>query len=209
MVIAAYQRTGRGQAGNIWESEPGRNLLLSLLITPDIEADQQVYLNLVACLSVYDLVNAYCPGRTFVKWPNDIYVGNRKVAGILIENSLQGSRIKSSILGIGINLNQAFFSIPKAISLATLTGHELDPDQCLNELQSCLNKRYEMLSLHLKQRLMDDYLAVLYRKGEQAHYRVNGQVIEGEITGIDPAGRLQLKTADGTRLFAFKEIEYV
>lgn len=205
-----FQTKGRGQSGNLWESEKGKNLLISVLLEPaTCSADEQVYINLVVGLALYDFVNRYFPARTKIKWPNDIYVDDSKIAGILIENSLQGSVIKQSIIGIGLNINQKNFSVPKAISMSILSAKDFNINDCYAELISCINKRYDELCLHLKYKLMNDYNSVLYRKDSKAFFKVNDRVIEGEISGIDPSGKLIVMSNGIKQVFANKEIEYL
>lgn len=205
VVMSNFQTHGRGQAGNIWESISQKNIMLSVLVMPpSILADEQVYLNLFACLSVFDFVNAYFPNQTKIKWPNDIYVNDKKIAGLLIENSIQGTSIKNSIIGIGININQQQFENAHAISFSVLLKKDIELDTCRNELLVFLNKRYEELSLHLKYKLMNDYLNVLYKKEVKSMFKVGNEMLEGEIIGIDNFGRLKLKVENEIKLFAFK-----
>jgi len=209
IVIAKFQTKGRGQIANIWESDDDKNLLLSLYVTPQkILATEQVYLNSFACLAVFDFVNKEFPDRTKIKWPNDIYVDDKKVAGILIENNIQGDSVKSSIIGIGININQSNFLVPNALSFYQISAHEYNLVELLYKLVECFNFRLEELSLQLQNKLMGDYLNVMYRKGFKANYRANGLLFEGEIIGIDNVGRLKLLVDGEIKLFSFKEISY-
>jgi BirA family transcriptional regulator, biotin operon repressor / biotin---[acetyl-CoA-carboxylase] ligase len=209
IVTAKFQTKGRGQIANIWESDDDKNLLLSLYVTPQkILATEQVYLNLFACLAVFDFVNKEFPERTKIKWPNDIYVDDKKVAGILIENNIQGDSVKSSIIGLGININQSNFLVPNALSFYQISAHEYNLVELLYKLVECFNFRLEELSLQLQNKLMGDYLNVMYRKGFKANYRANGLLFEGEIIGIDNVGRLKLLVDGEIKLFSFKEISY-
>ncbi len=209
IVTAKFQTKGRGQIANIWESDDDKNLLLSLYVTPPkILAAEQVFLNLFACLAVFDFVNKEFPDRTKIKWPNDIYVNDKKVAGILIENNIQGNSVKSSIIGIGININQSNFSVPNALSFHQISSHEYNLVELLYKLVECFNFRLEELYLQLQNKLLGDYLNVMYRKGFKANYRANGLLFEGEIIGIDNIGRLKLLVDGEIKLFSFKEISY-
>ena len=210
VVIAQYQSSGRGQSGNSWESESGKNILLSMHIIPyNVTAPEQVFLNLFAGLAVFDFVNAFFPGKTKIKWPNDIYVEGKKIAGILIENSLQGNLIKNSLIGIGVNLNQSGFSSPKSTSFSMLAGSEFNMEDMVDRLITSANKRYDELLQDLKNKLTEDYLNVLFLKGEQAMFNIGEKAVEGEITGIDATGRLKLKVGEEIKLFSFKEISYL
>ena len=210
VVSAQYQTSGRGQSGNSWESEAGKNLLLSMQIVPyNLTAAEQVYLNLFAGLTVFDFVDSFFPGKTKIKWPNDIYVDGKKIAGILIENSIHGNAIKSSVVGMGVNLNQTVFLNPKSTSFHILAGKMFNMEDMLDKIITLANKRYDELLQRLKNKLMEDYLNVLFLKGEKALFKSGEIVVEGEITGIDETGRLKLKVGDEIKSFSFKEISYI
>jgi BirA family transcriptional regulator, biotin operon repressor / biotin---[acetyl-CoA-carboxylase] ligase len=209
IVITGFQTNGRGQFENTWESEDCKNLLLSFFIEPNnISATEQVYINLFVSLSVFDFVNTYFPGRTKIKWPNDIYVDGKKIAGLLIENSIQGNIIKNSIIGVGLNINQEYFIAKNATSFYALSANELSLELMFNELINCFNFRFEELSLPIKSKLLDDYLNVMFRKNILAKYNINGHIIDGEIIGIDHVGRLKLVVEGELKTVTFKEISY-
>jgi len=137
MVIrAGYQSAGKGQLGNSWESEDGKNLLFSIILFPNmLAATEQFLLCEFISLGIHDYLNTIISGCK-IKWPNDIYAGDDKIAGILIENSLAGNAITSSVAGIGLNINQEVFSeqIPNPVSLKMITGINYDTDLCLKGL---------------------------------------------------------------------------
>lgn len=210
IILSKFQTKGRGQLENTWESEEGKNLLFSMYLKPkSVSATEQVYINLFACLSVFDFINNKFPDRTKIKWPNDIYVDDKKIAGILIENNVLGNSIKSSIIGLGINVNQQQFSTKNATSFFLLSAKCTDLNDSLSEIISCFNLRFEQLSLQLKNKLMDDYLNVLYKKNVDALYYINNKIVEGKIIGIDLFGRLKLLVDNEVKLFSLKEISYV
>ncbi len=209
VVTAKFQTHGKGQQSNLWESAHDENILMSIFVLPNfLKADEQVYINLFVSLAVFDLVNELFLGVTKIKWPNDIYVNNKKIAGILIENSLQGDEIKSTIIGIGLNVNQVLFANQQATSITQNTKKTVDVNEVLKWLIDKLNLRFDELSLHLKSKLMDDYHQALYRINTKACYLANGKEFEGEISGIDRAGRLMVKVNNEIKIFANKEIEY-
>ncbi len=147
VIHANFQTAGKGQKGNIWVSEAGKNLLFSIILFPDmIKPEEQFGISMAISLGICDFLNKLIPVCS-IKWPNDIYAGDDKIAGILIENSIRGGNIESSIAGIGLNINQVIFPsyLPNPVSLKLITGKEHDPDYCLNELLSSLDKRYKML----------------------------------------------------------------
>jgi BirA family biotin operon repressor/biotin-[acetyl-CoA-carboxylase] ligase len=232
IVVAKLQAQGRGQRGTTWESEPGKNLTLSILLQPTfLRPDEQFQLNKAVSLGVIEFVTAMAPpksspkGRTFtpgspplgklegaaIKWPNDIYIGSKKMAGILIENSVSGNKLLQSIIGIGINVNQEKFSaeLPNPTSLKIETGKEFDLKECLEELCSCIEKRYlEIRAGHIA-KIDADYLKSLYRFGELANYKYKSEILKAKITGISKMGTLMLETEKGETLECdFKEVGF-
>ena len=166
VITASYQETGRGQPGNSWESEPGKNLLMSVILYPVMvrPADQFVISRMVS-LAVFDLVARQTPSAR-IKWPNDIYAGDDKIAGILIENSIMGDTLGSTIAGIGLNVNQTVFTggAPNPKSLKQLTGTNHDLTAVTQELMSRLDHRYDMVRKGLSSMLESEYHAALQGK---------------------------------------------
>lgn len=226
-----YQTSGRGQAGNGWESERGKNLLFSTLLRPErMEAARQFELSMAVSLALYRTVKGEmstinCQLST-IKWPNDLYFGDRKLAGILIENVLQGPYIESSIVGVGLNVNQTVFhAAPNPISLRLITGKEYELDKLLNaflaQLQSALTESPNALK--------QAYLATLYRREGFFPYqerevsilptnnisaaeaeKENRPVFWAEIAGVSDVGELILRRQDGTKKsYHYKQIRYV
>lgn len=208
---ALEQTAGIGQRGNHWEAEPGKNLTFSLVLHPTfLPADRQFRLTQALSLALVDLFSIYhSPHSTFIKWPNDIYVGGRKICGTLVSTRLQGDRIASAVCGIGLNVNQMDFPswVPNPTSISLLTGrcHALEP--LLLRLLECIGRRYD--SLCAGSDLDAEYLRHLLLLGQPACYRYMGQVLTATITGIDPYGRLLLTAADGRRLCCgMKEVAF-
>ena len=212
VITASYQETGRGQPGNSWESEPGKNLLMSVILYPVMvrPADQFIISRMVS-LSVYDLVAARTRAAR-IKWPNDIYAGNDKIAGILIENSIMGQTLGSSIAGIGLNVNQTEFrsGAPNPVSLKHITGETHDLQSIAGELISLLDKRYGMVISGEGAGLEREYHEALYRAGEwQGYSDINGE-FEGLIERVMPDGMLLVRRRDGSsREYTFREIDYI
>ena len=212
IITASFQESGRGQAGNSWESEPGNNLLMSVILYPVMvkPGEQFVVLQMIS-LAVHDLVSKHVTGVT-IKWPNDIYAGDDKIAGILIENSIMGETLESSIAGIGLNVNQTIFRSRAAnpVSLAMITGRTYDLGLLTEELVSMLDRRYEMIIKGEKSILAGDYHAALYRSGEWHRYADKGGPFEGMIESVRPDGMLVVRKKNGaTGEYAFKEIDYI
>lgn len=214
LVLADNQTAGRGQLDNRWESAPGENLLLSIILYPTfLPARRQFLLSQAVALGLSDLVGALLPGQEVrIKWPNDLYVGSEKTAGILIQNSLQGSMITQSIAGIGLNVNQTHFPahLPQATSLARASGNRFDRGQALENLCSFLEQWYLTLRSGQWDLIESHYISRLYR-WQQIHWyqKPGGQPFAGTIVGLTEAGKLMLDTADGIQTFGMKEIAFL
>jgi BirA family biotin operon repressor/biotin-[acetyl-CoA-carboxylase] ligase len=144
-----------------------------------------------------------------VKWPNDIFFGEQKLGGILIENTLSGPKIQSSIAGIGLNINQREFEVPTATSLAGLTGRQYVLPALVTRLLECLEKRYLQLRAGQVASLHQAYLRVLYRYQEPRLFEVNGRIITGQIMGVDEAGQLLVVIDGQQRHFGLQQIKYL
>ncbi len=209
LVITSNQFSGRGQRGNQWISEPGKNLTFSLILKPTfLKPDQQFRLTQVVSLAVAD----YARGRTHhdvkIKWPNDVLINNRKVCGILIENSISGETIQTSIVGVGININQIEFQGNNGTSLKNETGLDFDLQHELNELLHCMEVRYLQLRDGKIEKLSAEYLQRLYRIGERHTFRIENDEKQGVIEGVDPRGRLVVLIDDVKHYFDLKEISF-
>lgn len=213
MARAIEQTAGRGQRGNSWESQPGMNLTASVLLHPEgVEPRCQFVISEAVALAVVDMLAAYGV-EAKVKWPNDIYVADRKICGILIEHSILGSAITRTIAGIGVNINQTLFvsDAPNPVSLAMLTGRHTSIAEAAARLGDALERRMAMTAS--PERLHEEFLARLWR-GDGALYpffdKLRGMEMQARIAGIDPDGMLTLADADGnTRRYAFKEVEFL
>ena len=196
-VAADYQSAGRGQGANRWQSNRGQNVLASLLFKPSYPPAQQFVLNQCFALSVRKLLSKFVDGVK-IKWPNDIYVGYEKIAGILIEHSIEGEHIKNTIAGVGINVNQTDFDkdIPNPTSLKILTGQEYDVRELtLGLVDFC--RQYHCSENIDYQKIHQEYLDNLLLYQEYAWYEMDGKMIEAEITGTDEFGRLLLRNRNG------------
>jgi len=197
IVWAKEQFAGRGQRGTTWSSEPGSNLTFSVILRPHfLSIAEQFKLTKAIALGIAGFV-AHCLENSAdvkIKWPNDIYVKNCKIAGILIENVLEQSTFKYSVVGIGLNVNQVAFdpSLPNPISLKLLAGREFDPEDCLKQLCSFIEKWYLVLRATDYQQLDEAYHNLLYRKGIWSDFNLKEEIIKGEITGVNSAGHLIL-----------------
>lgn len=204
-LMALEQTAGRGQRGNSWEAEPGKNITLSLMLRPrELEATRQFEVSEAVALGILDLLQSLGLEDVAVKWPNDIYVGNRKICGILIENALSGTKIARSIAGIGLNVNQTEFrsDAPNPVSMRQLTGREYPVVELAEAMVAKILTRLDRGDNHA------DYLANLWRRqGEHLWQLPDGTRFRTAIQGVDPDGHLRL-TGRPTP-FAFKEVSPV
>ena len=207
-----FQTSGKGRAGNKWESEKGKNLLISIILYPEsVLPEDQFFISMAFSLGICDFAGDHFAGSK-IKWPNDIYINNDKIAGILIENSIIGNTLENTIAGIGLNINQTQFpsSVPNPVSLRMLTGKEYDTRSCLGKLLECFDNRYKQLLYGSRKELEGEYLSRLYRLNEWHYYRSEKKLFRGMVKGIMASGRLKIKEENGVVTeFDFKEVEYV
>jgi len=215
VICAQWQQHGRGHAGNVWESEPHLNLLCSYILQPHhLEPARQFLLTQVVSLAAMEVIQSYVPKTSCsVKWPNDLYVNNKKVGGILFQNTIRGNIIDFAVVGLGINVNQLVFSqdIPNPVSLRQLLKSEVSLEDFRLTVANSIKEYYQLtFSPSGIEILEKQYLSNLFRIGEKAIYHADDRLFEGVIQGVDEYGRLFVRMADGTtRLFQFKEIAYV
>ena len=207
VVVADYQTAGRGCGTNRWESERGRNLLFSMLFHPtQLSAASQFFISQAVSVALCETLEQYIDRRVEIKWPNDIYVDDRKICGILIENRLQGSVIRDSIIGIGLNVNQRVFvsDAPNPVSLYQLTGQETDSLQLLDRFLLAFDSAFNSKTTCFT------YKSMLFRKGKYAIYEDKTSCFTATLTDVLPDGRLLLVDKDGQeRLYAFKEVSFI
>ena len=213
VVLAQHQTGGKGQLGNSWESEAGKNLLMSIIWYPRfLPAGRQFLISKIISLAITDFLQNEIQNST-IKWPNDIYVDNRKLAGILIENSVKGNHLFSTVIGIGMNVNQQEFEsdAPNPVSLWQITGKDYNISDLLEKLLKNLGYWYNELENGSINSIDETYFSRLYRKNEWSLFAEPGkQIFEAQITGIGKFGQLQLQLRDETiHEYMFKEIEFV
>jgi BirA family transcriptional regulator, biotin operon repressor / biotin---[acetyl-CoA-carboxylase] ligase len=209
VIMADFQSAGRGRGNNIWLSEANHNITMSVLIRPSIKAPHQFVLNEMLSLSVIDLLDDLHISAS-IKWPNDIYCQDKKIAGFLIENVVMGDRIVESILGIGLNVNQLHFSesLPNPVSIARVLGRTLVLSELAEKLLSFLGIRYDSLQKESYSALHAAYCSRVYKKGQPIGYVSAGKKQEGILTDVAPDGELIIRKPDGhTEGFLFGEIQ--
>jgi BirA family biotin operon repressor/biotin-[acetyl-CoA-carboxylase] ligase len=212
IIHTNFQSAGRGQKGNRWESEDSRNLLFSIVLFPGmVVPEDQFIISMVISLGICDFLKMFIPGCK-IKWPNDIYAGDDKIAGILIENSITGNTIINSIAGIGLNINQVKFTdgIPNPVSLKMLTGKEHDLDLCLKQIALCLDRRYKQLIAGSRAEIRNEYISSLYRLHELHSYKTDLGLLYGKIVSVNYSGCLQIEDDwKNIHEFQFKEIDFM
>jgi BirA family biotin operon repressor/biotin-[acetyl-CoA-carboxylase] ligase len=211
IIYTNYQSAGRGQSGNNWESENGMNLLFSLILYPFmIKPSDQFVISKIISLGLCDFLNQHATNIS-IKWPNDIYIKNDKIAGLLIEATIIRDEIESIIAGIGLNINQKLFrsNAPNPVSLGMITGKDYDTGDCLRKLASDLDRRYKQLLNDKRGEIDTEYLNNLYRFREWCDYSDANGLFEGRIISVNSGGRLQIEDRRGRIYeYSFKEVDF-
>ena len=209
VLVADYQTAGRGQGTNSWESERGQNLTCSLGFSPEgVKASRQYILSMAIAVALTETL-AGLPHPVSIKWPNDIYVGDKKICGILIENMLKGEYIRHCIIGIGLNVNQKRFvsDAPNPTSMALESGHDFDREEVL---QSLLRHFEQLLAVWDEEAIRKAYRQRLYRKEGMFPYRDKEGDFTASLVDVEDDGHLVLQDAQGQqRRYAFKEVTFV
>jgi BirA family transcriptional regulator, biotin operon repressor / biotin---[acetyl-CoA-carboxylase] ligase len=239
LVTTFNQTAGRGQMGNRWLAEPNQNLAYSIRLNPTfLQANEQFHLNKIVALAIHDFIGDEISDFRFqiptdtpsnfnlqtsnnapsnfkrqtIKWANDIYINDKKVCGVLIQNSLSGSRLQSSIIGIGININQNIFPQDlNATSLSLETGHSFDLFLMIEKLTKCLEIRYlQFKSVSNYDKIHEEYLSKMYRFGVDAIFRraIDDSVFMGKIVGVSATGQLEIMSNRGIETFEIKEVKF-
>ncbi len=208
VILADKQTSGRGQREATWQSEGGLNLLFSFLVIPDnMSAFEGQSLMHCTTLALVELLKSFGI-KAQIKWPNDVYVGNKKMAGILIENQLSGSRISRSIIGVGLNINQADFGELNATSLFLETGKYADLKEALLRFLYQFNEHWLLLCANHASQLKSKYCSKLLGLNQTITFEDANGEFSGVISGVDDSGRLQVETAQGQNVYDLKEIQF-
>jgi BirA family transcriptional regulator, biotin operon repressor / biotin---[acetyl-CoA-carboxylase] ligase len=213
VVYTFQQNKGKGQRGNVWVSENDKNLLSSYLFFPNFLSLKDYFnLNIFVSLAVVDTIQYFMNNdeKVMVKWPNDVYINNKKVAGILIENSVNKTSINQSIIGIGINVNQLNFGElnDKACSISQFTNTEIDKEFLLKVLNSNIEKRYLNLKSDSKKQKLA-YLEILYQKDVLSNYEYKNENIKATIKSVADDGRLVISFENNEVYCDLKEIRFL
>ncbi len=211
LITTDYQSSGRGQGANTWESQRGKNLLFSLRISPaHLLATHQFYMSMAGALAVKTALDGYATGFS-VKWPNDVYYGDCKISGTLIETTLTGRFVSDIILGVGINVNQSSFcSAPNPISLLHIVGRELSREKLLADILSQFDLFYAQVEQDDYSSLSHAYHQSLYRLGTFHPYEDANGRFTGKILRVNVNGHLLIETTDGDiREYEFRQLKFV
>lgn len=213
VILAEQQTLGRGQRGHKWIGGEGENLMFTMLFEPRfLPPVRQFFLSEAVALALVDAMQMWGI-EAKIKWTNDIYVGDRKLVGILIEHKLSEGKMCRSIAGIGLNVNQLVFdaSLPNPISMAQATGQQFDREEVLCSLVECLQARYRQLREGSVEAFHEEYCRRLYRLDEEHWFaRPDGERFRGIIRGVDISGALKVEEGEGkVNSYMFKEIEFV
>jgi BirA family biotin operon repressor/biotin-[acetyl-CoA-carboxylase] ligase len=215
VVICGEQTKGRGQLASTWNSEPFTNLTFSIVLKPKhLSTQEQITFNQVIAITLLSFLKQTFPNiaaHLKIKWPNDIYFKNKKIAGILVENMLQGAYIQHSIVGIGLNVNQQQFPFPHASSLSLALGQKLDLNACFHQLLQFFDenlKLEEHLQLANKASIHQIYLNQLYLWKQPHQFEAQGEWFEGSIVGVSLEGKLQVLVHEVVQEYDIKEIVY-
>ncbi len=207
VIVADEQSAGKGQGKNTWISEPEKNLLCSVIYPYKQKAEKQSYISRAISLALCDLVSLYS-SDFLIKWPNDILMDQKKVAGILIEHNISGAHIQYSIIGIGLNVNQEVFPAGlDAISLIHSTGTNFRIKEILGTLMSCIDGRLFLYENHKWDILNDSYHSLLYGYNQECRFRLNdGKEFTAINKGVDEFGRIILEHEGKTEHFDLNEV---
>ena len=198
VVVSKHQTKGRGRNGNVWSNKPSLNLAFSIYKRlSDFKIDKKFMLNVITSISVYKTLEKYNLCDLTIKWPNDIMAGNKKISGILIENNIRGNRIKYSVIGIGININQSKFkNMPNATSIFIETGKLNSVETIAQELQKKLEKNFERFKIN-EFELIKNYNSLLYRKNETSNFLAKDMSkFWGEIIKVGVNGEITLRESN-------------
>jgi BirA family transcriptional regulator, biotin operon repressor / biotin---[acetyl-CoA-carboxylase] ligase len=212
VILADFQTSGKGTGANKWESESGQNILLSMILYPHfLNVKNQFYLNKIFSLVILKTISHFTDSNNIaVKWPNDVMIDKKKIAGLLFQNNIVADRITSTVLGVGINVNQEIFPehIPYPCSLKSVTGKNFDRDIVLDYFFQITEYYYQLLYGGAYDKINQEYLSNLLNFGVLATYFAEEKEFSGIITGISEFGHLEIMVNGKTKLFDMKEISF-
>ena len=210
ILFTDYQINGRGQQNNKWLSQKGKNILMSILLKPTFLClDEQFYLNIITCLATTDALEVFTGNNLKIKWPNDVYAGINKIAGILLEASVSKRAIDHTIIGLGVNINQQEFGGLKATSVLLETGSTQRIDNIMELILLSLEKWYQKLKNRDYEEIILRYHSLLFWRNEKHVFYIRGELIDGQIKGINNRGQLIVEIKGVNKIFNNKELVFV
>jgi BirA family biotin operon repressor/biotin-[acetyl-CoA-carboxylase] ligase len=208
-IVAKNQLHGRGQMGSSWESNPGQNLTFSVIISPKILISEQFQISKIVALALVDFISRLSIKNVFIKWPNDIYINEKKIAGILIENILKNNKIEHTIVGIGLNVNQVDFTTKNATSLQLITSQAYDLNILLANFLELLERNYFLLKSNQHGVINEVYLKNLLGFQKERKFSTSTEQFKATIIGVSSAGKLQLNRNEHLLEMDIKEITFL
>lgn len=212
VIMAEHQFAGRGQNLNKWKSDKGLNLTFSILLKPTfLSVNKQFKLNKAISLGINDYLTTIIGEHCKIKWPNDIYYNDKKIGGVLIENTIKGYQLKESIVGIGLNINQKDFGdgLERATSISKILHQDYEPEQILAHLCGSIERRYLQLKADKSEILDKDYSKRLFKINEEQLFEINNNLIKGFIRGVTKDGRLSLEINKELVDMDLKEVKFI
>jgi BirA family transcriptional regulator, biotin operon repressor / biotin---[acetyl-CoA-carboxylase] ligase len=209
VILADYQTSGKGQGTNSWYGTRGLNIALSMLFKPGIDASLHFYLSEFVSLAIIDTLNFYRLNAT-IKWPNDVYVHDKKIAGILIENSLAKNTIKQTIVGIGLNVNEDKFPVElqNAIAMKCILKQSIDKQVVVDQMIKCLLEQYNQLISGEFNTLHERYNSLLFRRNILTDFSTADKLFKAVLKEVGPGGELILINQDNeTTRYLFGEVQ--
>jgi BirA family transcriptional regulator, biotin operon repressor / biotin---[acetyl-CoA-carboxylase] ligase len=211
IVITDNQTKGKGQRGNTWIAEPNKNLTFTIILKPSfMTVSEQFTLNIAISIGLHKALRNYLDEDLKIKWPNDVFYGDKKVGGILIESIVSNKKMNYCFVGIGININQTDFELPNASSISNICQKgNLDINEILEKICEGIEEEYDELRAGKIEYQKENYINRLYRFDEWHLFKDKDGSFDGKIIGITPSGKLIMETKLGLKQFETKEFEYI
>jgi BirA family transcriptional regulator, biotin operon repressor / biotin---[acetyl-CoA-carboxylase] ligase len=211
VILTDHQTAGRGQRGNAWESNIGQNILMSLILkTTFLSLEKSFDLSITVAVSVLEALQTLRIQNASIKWPNDLYINEKKTGGILIENSISGNKMSHSIVGIGINVNQTKFENKRATSLCLeLKEEQVSREIIVEKICESIESNLDLLKSGSFKKIKEKYLLNLFGKDQLRVFKSEKGIFEGEIVGISDQGHLKIISQNEEKYYNIKEIEYL
>ena len=212
VVLTDKQTDGKGQIGNKWQSEPYQNLTFSIILKPTfLKPEDQFMLSKIVSLACIETFEHFTEQKFIIKWPNDIYIREKKIGGILIENTINSSQISNSVIGMGLNINQEVFeNLPRAISLKTIANNEFDKKEILYLLLKKIDVYYFLLRQGKIKGISQKYIQNLLGYKHKMTFLEQGITFKATVNGVNERGQLLLELENGyIRKYNFKEVSWV